>query len=81
MRMDNEEESRNIDDRRSSTGKGGGGMPSMQTMMMLWPIVKPLLRSKFGLLIIGAGVAAYLMGYNPLSLIGMGGSSASAPVT
>jgi predicted metalloprotease len=81
MRMDNEEESRNVDDRRSRTGKGGGGMPSMQTMMMLWPIVKPLLRSKFGLLIIGAGVAAYLMGYNPLSLIGMGGSGASAPIT
>jgi predicted metalloprotease len=78
MRIDNEEESRNIDDRRASTGKGGG-MPSMQTMMMLWPIVKPLLRSKFGLVIIGAGVAAYMMGYNPLSLIGMGGTS-SQPV-
>jgi len=76
--MDDEQESRNVDDRRSSTGKGGG-MPSMQTMMILWPIVKPLLRSKFGLVIIGAGVAAYLMGYNPLSLIGMGGTS-SQPV-
>jgi predicted metalloprotease len=51
----------------------------MQTMMILWPIVKPLLRSKFGLVIIGAAVAAYLMGYNPLSLIGMGGTS-SQPV-
>ena len=78
MRMDDERESRNVDDRRSSTGKGGD-IPSMQTMMILWPIVKPLLRSKFGMLIIGAGVAAYFMGYNPLSLIGMGGAS-SAPV-
>ena len=76
--MDDEQESRNVDDRRGSTGKGGG-MPSMQTMMILWPIIKPLLRSKFGLLIIGAGVAAYLMGYNPFSLIGMGGTS-SQPV-
>ncbi len=76
MRMDDERESRNVDDRRASTGKGGGGMPSMQTMMILWPIVKPLLRSKFGMLIIGAGVAAYFMGYNPLTLIGMGGASA-----
>ena len=81
MRMDNEEESRNIDDRRSSTGRSGGGMPSMQTMMILWPIVKPLLRSKFGLVIIGAGVAAYFMGYNPLSLLGIGGSASSAPQT
>ncbi len=81
MRMDDEQESSNIDDRRASTGKSGGrGMPSMQTMMILWPIVKPLLRSKFGMLIIGAGVAAYFMGYNPLALIGMGGSS-STPLT
>ena len=81
MRMDDEDQSRNVDDRRSSTGgRRGGGMPSMQTMMVLWPIVKPLLRSKFGLLIIGAGAAAYFMGYNPLSLIGMGGSASSVPV-
>ncbi len=78
MRMDNEEESSNVDDRRASTGRGGG-MPSMQTMMILWPLVKPLLKSKFGLVIIGAGIAAYLMGYNPLALIGMGGTS-SQPV-
>jgi predicted metalloprotease len=77
--MDDERESRNVDDRRSSTGRSGGGMPSMGTMMMLWPIVKPLLRSKFGMLIIGVGAAAYFMGYNPLALVGMGGGS-SAPV-
>jgi len=79
MRMDDERESRNVDDRRASTGRGRGRMPSMQTMMILWPIIKPLLRSKFGMLIIGAGVAAYFMGYNPLALIGMGGAS-SVPV-
>ncbi len=78
MRMDDEQESRNVDDRRASTGRSGGGM-DMRTMMMLWPIVKPLLKSKFGMLIIGAGVAAYFMGYNPLSLIGMGTPS-SRPV-
>jgi len=80
MRMDDERESSNIDDRRASSGRGGGGMPSVQTMMILWPIIKPLLRSKFGLLIIGASVAAYFMGYNPLSLLGMGGTS-SAPLS
>jgi len=80
MRMDDERESKNVDDRRASSGRSGGGMPSMGTMMMLWPIVKPLLRSKFGMLIVGAGVAAYMMGYNPLALLGMGGSSVSRPV-
>ena len=78
MRMDDEQESRNVDDRRASSGKGGR-MPSVQTMMFLWPIVKPLLKSKFGMVIIAAGVGAYLMGYNPLALIGMGGVS-SQPV-
>ena len=82
MRMDDEQESRNVDDRRSSTGKrGGGSMPSMKTMMMLWPLVKPLMKSKFGMVIIGAGAVAYFMGYNPLSLIGMGGATSSAPLT
>ena len=72
MRMDDEQESRNVDDRRESTGKGGRGMPSLQTMMFLWPVVKPLLKSKLGMTIIAVGVVAYFMGFNPLSLIGMG---------
>lgn len=55
-------------------------MPSMGTMMMLWPIVKPLLRSKFGMLIVGVGAAAYFMGYNPLALLGMGGSTGKTTV-
>ncbi len=78
MRLDHEEESRNVEDRRAQGGAGGGRM-DMRTMMMLWPLIRPLLRSKFGLLIIGAGVLAYLAGFNPLSLIGMGGVS-SHPV-
>ena len=78
MRLDNEEESRNVEDRRGQGGYGGSRM-SMGTMMMLWPLIRPLLRSKFGLLIIGAGLLAYMAGYNPLALIGMGGG-ASRPV-
>ena len=72
--MDDEQESRNVEDRRA--GSGRGGQMDMRTMMMLWPLIRPLLRSKFGLLIIGAGVAAYLMGYNPLALVGVGSPSA-----
>ena len=71
--------SSNVDDRRSTSGGGGRGMPSMGTMMMIWPIIKPLLKTKFGWLIIGLGVAAYFSGFNPLSLLGTGGGS-SAPV-
>jgi predicted metalloprotease len=76
--MDDERESRNVEDRRSSSDRGGRGLPSMGTMMMIWPLVKPLLKTKFGWAIIGLGVVAYFSGFNPLSLVGMGG--ATAPV-
>jgi predicted metalloprotease len=68
--------SSNVDDRRSSSD-GGGGMPSMGTMMMIWPIIKPLLKTKFGWAIIGLGVAAYFAGFNPLALFGVVGGSSS----
>jgi predicted metalloprotease len=77
MKMDNEHESRNVDDRRSASGRGMRGLPSMGTMMMLWPIVKPLLKSKMGMAVVGLGAAAYFAGFNPLSLVGMGGASAT----
>jgi len=69
--------SSNVDDRRASSG--GGGMPSMGTMMIIWPLIKPLLKTKLGWAIIGLGVVAYMSGFNPLSLLGVGGGS-SAPV-
>ncbi|MEA3491611.1 MAG: neutral zinc metallopeptidase [Campylobacterota bacterium] len=76
MRMDKERESHNVDDRRSSTG---GGAPSMKMMMLLWPLIKPLLKTKIGWVVIGVAAAAYFAGYNPLALVGMGGGSV-APV-
>ncbi len=80
MRWEDRDESRNVEDRRSQGNSGGGGrgMPSMGTMMFLWPLVKPLLKTKFGWAIIGIGAVAYFSGYNPLSSF-MGGSS-SAPI-
>ena len=79
MKMDNEHESRNVDDRRSSSGRGRRGLPSMGTMMVIWPLVKPLLKTKVGWAVIGLGAAAYFSGFNPLALVGMGGAS-STPV-
>ena len=78
MRMDNEQESSNVDDRRLSS-KGGRGAPSMKTMMMLWPLLKPLLKTKFGWAIIALGGFAYFSGYNPLAVMGIG-TQASSPV-
>ena len=84
MRWEERDKSRNVEDRRSQGGSRGGtsgggmrGMPSMGTIMFLWPIVKPLLKTKFGWTIIGIGALAYFSGYNPLSsMLGKGASSA-----
>lgn len=79
MRWEDREESTNVEDRRSSSGgMGGRGLPSVGTMLMLWPLIKPLLRSRFGLVILGVGALAYFSGFNPLSLVGMGGGGTSA---
>jgi predicted metalloprotease len=76
MRWEDREQSNNVEDRResenSTAGNSGGsmrGMPSMGTLMFLWPIVKPLLKTKFGWAIIGLGAFAYMSGFNPMSLV------------
>ena len=57
--------SSNVDDRRA-TSSGRRSTPSMGTVMMIWPIIKPLLKTKFGWVIIGLGVAAYFAGLGRL---------------
>jgi predicted metalloprotease len=82
MKWRDRRRSSNVEDRRGSSGSTGGGfkMPSLQTLFFLYPIVKPLLRSKFGLLILGVGAFAYFSGFNPLSLLGVG-TQQSAPTS
>ena len=81
MRWKKGRKSTNVDDRRTSSGRSGGfRMPSMQTLFFIFPIIKPLLKSKLGLFVVGAGALAYVSGFNPLSLVGMGGGS-STPTT
>jgi len=71
--------SSNVDDQRAATGGRGEGIPSMQTMMIIWPLIRALLKTKVGWAIIALGVVAYMSGFNPLSLIGVNGPSA-API-
>ena len=77
MKWRDREQSRNVDDRRSSTGRrsGGVGLPSIGTLMFLWPIVKPLLRSKLGIMAVGAGAVAYF--FMP-SILGLGGAGSKS---
>jgi len=79
MRWEDREESRNVEDRRgnssSNMGGGGRGMPSMSTMLFIWPIIQRLLKTKFGWAIVGIGAVAYFSGFNPMSAISNGSSS------
>lgn len=81
MRWRNRRQSANVDDRR---GEGGGPtgarLPSIGTLLFLWPVAKQLLRSKLGLAVLGLGALAYLGGFfNLSSLTGGGGSAVVDP--
>ncbi len=78
MQWKGRRQSENVEDRRSSGAGGGRGLPSIGTMLMIWPLVKPLLRSKFGLMVIAVGALAYFSDFNPLSLVGLGGRHSSS---
>ncbi len=78
MRWEDREQSSNVEDRRASSSTSGGGrrgMPSMGTIMFLWPIIQRLLKTKFGWAIIGIGAVAYFSGFNPLSSMTGGAST------
>ncbi len=82
MRWKKGRKSNNVDDRRTSSGRSGGfKMPSLQTLFFIFPIIKPLLKSKFGLLVVGAGALAYMSGFNPLSFMSGGKTANIAPQT
>jgi hypothetical protein len=83
MRWEDREQSTNVEDRRRDPHSGGGGrgMPSMGTIMFLWPLIQRLLKTKFGWAIIAVGAVAYFSGYNPLSPVTGGSSSRVANST
>jgi predicted metalloprotease len=69
MDLDDFKESSHVEDRRSSRGGFGGGV-SMRSLFMLAPIIRMLLKTKFGWAIIGVGAFLYFSGFNPLSQAG-----------
>jgi predicted metalloprotease len=74
MKWRNRKQSTNVDDRRSSSG-GGVGLPSIGTILLVWPVIKHLFRSKLGLAILGIGAVAYFGGFLDLSSLLGGGSN------
>jgi hypothetical protein len=79
MKWRNRAQSTNVDDRRSEGGRVGGGLPSIGTLLFLWPLIKRLLRSKIGLAVLGLGAVAYLGGFINLSPFTGGGTPALDP--
>lgn len=66
-------ESSNVDDRRAMGGSVGRGV-SLRGIMFFLPIIRMLLKTKFGWAIIALGAFAYFSGFNPLGLLGGGAS-------
>ncbi|HHH19250.1 MAG TPA: hypothetical protein ENK86_01890 [Campylobacterales bacterium] len=75
MRWEDRDQSDNVEDRRGSSSGGSRGMPSLSTMMFLWPIIQRLLGTKFGWAIIGVGAVLYFSGFNPLGGLTGGNSN------
>ncbi|MEN8214354.1 MAG: neutral zinc metallopeptidase [Pseudomonadota bacterium] len=78
MKWRNRKQSTNVDDRRGRGGRIGGagrGLPSIGRLIVLWPMIKPLLRSKLGLAIIAIGAVAYFGNFFSLSSLTGGGGS------
>jgi len=78
MKWRTRKQSTNVDDRRSRTGRAGPGLPSIGTILFLWPMIKKLLRSKGGRTVLFIGAIVYL-GYIfvPTSLLDGGNTSSS----
>ncbi len=67
MKWEDNRKSSNVEDRRGETGVNFGS--NNNSLALLIPIVKTLLGTKIGRIILIVGVIAYFMGFNPLSLM------------
>jgi len=80
MKWQGGRKSSNVEDRRADPSTRRRGMPSGQMIMILWPVIKPLLRTKLGWTIIAIGFISFYFGFNPFSLIGLGTNTARPTV-
>lgn len=79
MKWENNRKSSNIEDRRNESSSNLGSNQNNSIMIFL-PIIKMLIGTKIGRIILIIGVLAYFMGYNPLSLLDMNNTSTSSQV-
>ncbi|MAD42619.1 MAG: hypothetical protein CL623_09540 [Arcobacter sp.] len=70
MKWEDNRRSSNIEDKRGESGMNFGSN-QRGSMMMLLPIIKMLIGTKIGRIVLVIGVVAYFMGYNPLALLNL----------
>lgn len=66
MKWEDLRRSSNVQDFRTQSARGG----SRGAMRFAVPLIRFLIGNKYGRIVLGIGVIAYFMGYNPLSLLG-----------
>jgi uncharacterized protein len=76
VKWENNRKSSNIEDKRNESGSNFGSNQNSSIMMLL-PIIKMLIGTKMGRIILVVGVIAYFMGFNPLALLNMQETSSS----
>ena len=74
MKWQDGRRSSNVEDDRASSMRTSSG-----SLGMLIPIIRFLLGSKIGRIVLVIGVVAYFMGYNPLALLDGGASTQREP--
>lgn len=77
MKWEDNRRSSNIEDRRNESGVNLGGS-SNNSMALLIPVVKMLIGTKIGRIVLVVGVIAYFMGFNPLALLNMGSTTTTS---
>ena len=70
MKWERNRKSTNIEDRRNDSPQRFGSNQN-NSIMMIIPIIKMLIGTKFGRIILILGVIAYFMGFNPLAFLDM----------
>jgi len=74
MKWQNSRRSSNVEDGRSEAGPSRLGGGSLMTML---PIVRMLIGTKIGRIVLAVGAVAYFLGFNPLNLLQQGSQNFS----
>ncbi len=77
MKWEDNRRSSNIEDRRNEESMNFGSRTSGASIGALLPIIRFLLKTKVGRIVLLIGVVAYFFGYNPLDLLNFTNSSST----